>query len=98
MNNLHHRYTVIVKTYPTDDKYHNSVGKVFKKWRTSDLYKLCKWLDTAYPKWTFFNVYGNRSRVKLGYYSQRNRPQTANPFNLVREPKLNHKNKRKKKK
>lgn len=95
---LHHRYAVICKTFPTEEKHHQNVGKVFKKWNTSDLRKFCDFLDKNYPRWTFFTVYDKVKRNKLKTYSQTNRPGSANPFHLQRQPKEERKRTKRKRK
>lgn len=94
MAELHHRYAVICKTFPTDEKNHESVGQVFKKWNTSDLRKFCQYLDRNFPRWTFFTVYNKVSRDKLATYTQTNRPGAANPFHLQRQPREQRKSRR----
>lgn len=63
------KYVVITKIANNPDGSAKCV-----KHHVNDLLKYTAYLDHTFPGWRWFNVYGKKSRDKLGSFTRNNRP------------------------
>ena len=61
------------------EKLYTIVAKVnnehFVKYRCSDLLSFTSFLDKSYPGWRWFNVFDKKTKVQIGNFTNKIRPQ-----------------------
>ena len=66
----------MIKKYRCIVKVVDATGDKFLKYRTNDLIKFTRFLDTKFPDWKWFNVYDKTTGDQVGSFTINKRPGT----------------------
>ena len=54
--------------------------KDFVKYHVRNLINFCKFLDSKYPEWRWFNVFNSKTREQIANFTKSNRPSAPRVF------------------